>query len=74
MAYGCADPDRRIVSGRRWVLLALLLSTRYFVETSHYLYEPGLRYWPEHGGLPGFGYPISERLEAEQGCDRTQRF
>ena len=57
------------MSRRRWVLpLALLLSTggvqaaraqqsaRYFVETSHYLYEPALFYWTEHGGLPVLGF------------------
>ena len=72
---------------RRWVLLlALLLSTsgvqaaraqqsaRYFVETSHYLYESALSYWTEYGGLPVFGSPISERLEAERGAAGTAQY
>ncbi len=75
------------MSRRRWVLpLALLLSmggahaaraqqsARYFVETSHYLYEPALSYWTEHGGLPVFGFPISERLESERGAAGTAQY
>jgi subtilisin family serine protease len=34
----------------------------YFRETQHSLSGPFLKYWQEHGGLPIFGYPISEEL------------
>jgi len=34
----------------------------YFSETKHSLTGPFLKYWKEHGGLPIFGYPISEEL------------
>ena len=34
----------------------------YFRETGHSLGGPFLKYWRERGGLPIFGYPISEEL------------
>jgi hypothetical protein len=34
----------------------------YFRETGHSLSGPFLKYWREKGGLPIFGYPISEEL------------
>ncbi|MGQ9548292.1 MAG: hypothetical protein ACUVWS_06665 [Roseiflexus sp.] len=34
--------------------------TRYYPETRHNLYLPFLKYWDRMGGLPVFGYPISE--------------
>jgi subtilisin family serine protease len=34
----------------------------YFNETKHSLSGPFLKYWQSHGGLPIFGYPISEEL------------
>jgi hypothetical protein len=34
----------------------------YFRETGHSLGGPFLKYWREKGGLPIFGYPISEEL------------
>jgi hypothetical protein len=34
--------------------------TRYYPETRHNLYLPFLKYWDRIGGLPVFGYPISE--------------
>ncbi|HKP51629.1 MAG TPA: S8 family serine peptidase [Chloroflexia bacterium] len=34
----------------------------YFPETRHSLSGPFLKYWQQHGGLPIFGYPISEEL------------
>jgi hypothetical protein len=33
---------------------------RFFPETQHQLVAPMLPYWTTHGGLPVFGYPISE--------------
>jgi hypothetical protein len=35
----------------------------YFQETKHTLSGKFLRYWQKHGGLPIFGYPISEPFE-----------
>ncbi|HEY1014362.1 MAG TPA: hypothetical protein VGE07_16735 [Herpetosiphonaceae bacterium] len=33
---------------------------RHFAETGHNLLDPMASYWDAHGGLPVFGYPISE--------------
>ncbi|MBA3944430.1 MAG: CAP domain-containing protein [Herpetosiphonaceae bacterium] len=33
---------------------------QYFAETSHSLCQPFLGYWQSHGGLPLFGFPVSE--------------
>jgi len=41
---------------------------RYFPETSHTLRGAFLRYWERYGGLPIFGFPISEEL-IEAGSD-----
>jgi hypothetical protein len=35
---------------------------RYFSETGHYVGGGFWRYWSSHGGLPIFGYPLSEEL------------
>src|SRR5690606_2856927 len=35
----------------------------YFPETGHTLHGNFLSFWEENGGLPIFGYPISERFE-----------
>ena len=35
---------------------------RFYPETGHYLQAPFLDYWDTYGGLPVFGYPISETL------------
>lgn len=40
----------------------------YFYETSHTLRNEFKRYWERHGGLPIFGFPISEEF-SEQGAD-----
>jgi hypothetical protein len=34
--------------------------TQYFDQTGHNLSPPFLGYWQQHGGLPIYGYPISE--------------
>jgi len=34
--------------------------TQYFAATGHNLSPPFLSYWQQHGGLPIYGYPISE--------------
>ncbi|HEY0738719.1 MAG TPA: hypothetical protein VGD69_27620 [Herpetosiphonaceae bacterium] len=62
-------------SVRRWsavIVLALVMvslvpitrvraaTPQYFPETQHHLGEPMLTYWKAHGGLPVFGFPISE--------------
>jgi hypothetical protein len=42
--------------------------TRCFAETGYCVAGPILDYWEQHGGLPVFGYPISEqRIEAVEG-------
>jgi hypothetical protein len=38
---------------------------RCFVEVPFCIREPFLRYWEANGGLPVFGFPISERIENE---------
>jgi hypothetical protein len=38
---------------------------RYFPETSHAVTEPFLSFWEKNGGLPVFGYPISEVIQEE---------
>jgi hypothetical protein len=43
------------------------LSTHYFPETGHTLAEPFLTYWRERGGLPIYGYPISQQYRDERG-------
>ncbi len=44
---------------------------RYFPETRHSLCPPFLAYWKQHGGLPVFGFPISEPMD-EQSADDGQ--
>jgi hypothetical protein len=46
---------------------------RYFAETQHTLADPLLSYWTAHGGLPVFGYPISEAF-TERNSDRGQDY
>ncbi len=48
-----------------WTFQALRPSenTAYFKETGHFLAQPFLGYWQDHGGLTIFGYPISERIQ-----------
>lgn len=48
-----------------------LSDCRYFPETRHSLCYPFLDFWAQHGGLPIFGYPISEPLD-EQSSDDGQ--
>jgi type VII secretion-associated serine protease mycosin len=43
----------------------------YFYETQHTLRGTFKQYWERHGGLPIFGYPISEEF-VEQGSDGRQ--
>ena len=35
---------------------------RYFPETGHRVSGRFLAYWEQHGGLPQFGYPLSEEF------------
>ena len=44
----------------------------YFVETKHTLSGKFLRFWQKRGGLPVFGYPISEPFE-EMAADGQNR-
>jgi dienelactone hydrolase len=41
----------------------------YFDETGHTLKEPFLAYWQTKGGLPVYGYPISEAFEEKSPTD-----
>ena len=45
----------------------------YFRETGHSLADPMQSYWTSHGGLPVFGYPLSEAFD-EQRNDAEQAF
>src|SRR5690606_7981681 len=45
----------------------------YFDETSHNLCEPFTSYWNANGGLPVFGYPITEAAN-ELNLDLNQEF
>ena len=38
-------------------------AVRYFAQTGHFLSNGFKQYWERHGGLPLFGYPISEEFE-----------
>lgn len=38
-------------------------NVRFFQETGHYLSNGFKKYWERNGGLPLFGYPISEEFE-----------
>jgi len=47
---------------------------KYFPETSHYLSWSFLEYWQANGGLPVFGFPLTEEfseLNADTGVDYT---
>ncbi|HSH81503.1 MAG TPA: hypothetical protein VLA19_23485 [Herpetosiphonaceae bacterium] len=46
---------------------------QYFPETGHSLADPMQTYWTSHGGLPVFGYPLSEAFD-EQRNDAEQPF
>jgi hypothetical protein len=50
--------------GTPWETLSPAAETpagcRYFAETRHSLCEPFLSYWNRNGGLPRFGYPLSQ--------------
>ncbi|MHB8646255.1 MAG: glycosyl hydrolase [Thermomicrobiales bacterium] len=46
-------------------------SGMYFTETSHTLTGPFLQFWKQGGGLPVFGYPISEPLVEKNADDGT---
>ncbi|HLI51606.1 MAG TPA: kelch repeat-containing protein, partial [Thermomicrobiaceae bacterium] len=41
----------------------LLANRVYFPQTGHYLADGFLAYWQDFGGLPIFGYPISEEFQ-----------
>mgnify|MGYP001051936556 CR=1 FL=1 len=41
----------------------LAASQRYFPETDHWISHGFLRYWQQFGGLPVFGYPISDEFQ-----------
>jgi len=45
----------------------------YFPETQHSMADPMLSYWQQHGGLPVFGFPISEAFP-ERNADTGQTY
>lgn len=51
--------------------------SQHFPETGHSVRDPFLSYWRQHGGLPVFGYPLSDQIR-EGGHDvqyfERQRF
>ena len=44
-------------------------SVRYFPETGHTLAVPLRAYWEGNGGLPVFGYPLSEAFQERNATD-----
>jgi hypothetical protein len=61
--------DNAIVMGRLAALIhapepavAPIEGARYFPETGHNLSGPFLDFWKSRGGLPVFGYPITEAI------------
>jgi hypothetical protein len=58
-----ANPDRLHAQPRQ---------PQWFKETGHVLADPFQSYWERHGGLPVFGYPISEAF-GEQHADAEQQ-
>lgn len=44
-------------------------SIRYFPETGHTLAAPLRAYWEDKGGLPVFGYPLSEAFQEKSATD-----
>ncbi len=47
--------------------------TQFFPETQHTLSDKFLKFWLKHGGLPIFGYPISEPFEEVSPIDGQNR-
>lgn len=46
---------------------------RFFPETGHHLQGTFLAYWDAHGGLPAFGYPLTEKLIERSREDNVPR-
>lgn len=44
-------------------------ATVYFPQTGHNLGEPFLKYWRAHGGLPVYGYPITDAFQEKSELD-----
>ena len=55
------------------VVPAAAAEPQYFPETQHNLLDPMNEYWHQHGGLPVFGYPISEAF-SEVNADTNQAY
>jgi hypothetical protein len=69
---GADMADARAALGDKpfaWVSQPSGSSTRYFPETGHTLAAPLRAYWEEHGGLPVFGYPLSEAFNEKSPTD-----
>ena len=49
--------------------LSASVSGTYFAQTGHTLADPFLGYWQAHGGLPVYGYPISEAFQEKSPTD-----
>jgi hypothetical protein len=57
-----------VLGGRTFPAIAAFTSNpthRYFAATGHSIQGEILRFWTGHGGLPIFGYPLSEELKED---------
>jgi hypothetical protein len=41
----------------------------YFPQTGHHVGDPFLEYWRENGGLPVYGYPLTEAIQEKSALD-----
>ena len=44
-------------------------ATVYFSQTGHHVGAPFLKHWRQHGGLPVFGYPLTEPMQEKSTLD-----
>jgi hypothetical protein len=49
-----------VASSWSWTANVSAAPALFFAETQHSLADPMLSYWKAHGGLPVFGFPVSE--------------
>src|ERR687886_720405 len=72
------DPEQRVqlsllgtllTKGRDFAKAAPSSGEQFFPETEHGLSGPFYDFWRKHGGLPIFGYPISEPLQEVSAAD-----
>lgn len=72
---GLLGVDTLAMQGTDWRALPTVAATdvpdecRFFAETGHSLCPPFLAFWQHHGGLPVFGYPISQPFTEVNAAD-----